>query len=81
MWIWPLEYDWYLPLMSACARLGPCMAVLWIAYPDVKRLPAWLWPTIPLLLAILAYKPRLFLIALPIVILMLIVRPKGPPRK
>jgi hypothetical protein len=57
------------------------MAVLWIAYPDVKRLPAWLWPTILLLLALLAYKPKLFLIAVPIVILMLIIRPKGPPRK
>jgi hypothetical protein len=81
LWIWPLDNTWYLPLKSACMRLGPCMAVLWLAYPDVKRLPAWLLPTIPLLLAILAYKPRLFLIALPVVILLVIIRPKGPQRK
>ena len=47
----------------------------------VVRLPPWLLPTIPLLLAILAYKPKLFLIALPVVILMVIIRPKGPRRK
>jgi hypothetical protein len=81
LWIWRLETTWYLPLKSACTRLGPCMAVLWLAYPDVKRLPAWLLPTIPLLLAILAYKPRLFLIALPVVILLVIIRPKGRQRK
>ena len=57
------------------------MAVLWLAYPEVKRLPAWLLPTIPLLIVILAVKPRWFLIALPIVILMVIIRPKGPRRK
>ena len=81
LWIRPLETDWYMPLMSACARLGPCMAVLWLAYPEVKRLPAWLLPTIPLLIAILAVKPKWFLIAAPIVILMLIIRPKAPRRK
>jgi hypothetical protein len=81
LWIWPLENDWYVPLKAACSRLGPCMAVLWIAYPEVKRLPAWLLPTIPLLIVILAVKPKLFLIALPIVILMLIIRPKGRQRK
>ena len=81
LWIWPLETTWYVPLQSACSRLGPCMAVLWLAYPEVKRLPAWLLPTIPLLIVILAVKPKLFLIALPIVILMLIIRPKGRQRK
>ncbi len=81
LWIWPLEGTWYLPLKSACTRLGPCMAVLWLAYPEVKRLPAWLLPTIPLLIVILAVKPKWFLIALPIVILMVIIRPKGPKPK
>jgi len=77
LWIWPVEADWHEPLKAACSRLGPCMAVLWIAYPDVKRLPVWLVPTIPLLLAILAWKPRLLLVALPIVIALAVLRPKA----
>jgi len=78
LWIWPVDADWREPLKAACTRLGPCMAVLWIAYPDVKRLPVWVVPTIPLLLALLAWRPRLLLVALPIVIALAVLRPKAP---
>jgi hypothetical protein len=77
LWRWPVEADWYTPVMAACWRLGPCMAVLWLAYPEVNRLPAWLIGVIPLLLAILAVRPRWFLIALPIVIALVILKPKA----
>jgi len=81
LWIWPLDVDWHEPLKAACSRLGPCMAVLWLAYPEVKRLPPWLLATIPALVVVLAVRPRWFLIALPIVIALAVLRPKGPPRK
>ncbi len=77
LWIWPLQHAWHAPLFAACCRLGPFMAVLWVAYPEVRRLPAWLLPTIPLLAVILAYRPRWFFVALPIVIALAILRPKA----
>ena len=58
LWIWPLETDWYEALWSACCRLGPCLAALWLAYPQVERLPPWLVACIVLLAVLLAVKPR-----------------------
>lgn len=82
LWIWPLEdANWHQMLQSACWRLGPCMAVLWLAYPQVKRLPAWLLGAIPLLLVILAARPKWFLVALPIVIALAILKPRSPSRR
>ena len=79
LWIWPLEVGWYEPLKAACSRLGPFMAVLWLAYREVERLPRWLLPTIPALILVLAVRPKWFFIALPIVIAMAILKPKSPP--
>ncbi|OHB85736.1 MAG: hypothetical protein A2V98_18310 [Planctomycetes bacterium RBG_16_64_12] len=81
LWIWPLEVSWHEPLKAACSRLGPFLAVLWLAYPEVKRLPAWLLATIPLLVVILAVRPKWFLIALPIVIALVLLRPKPGSRQ
>ena len=81
LWIRPLGYHWYEPLKSACSRLGPFMAVLWLAYPEVKRLPPWLLGTIPVLVVILAVRPKWLLIAVPIIIALAILKPKTPSRQ
>ena len=81
LWISPQPGAWGESLKAACWRLGPCMVVLWLAYPEVARLPGWIWAVIPLLLAILAWRPKLFLVFAPIVIALAIVRPKLPRRK
>ena len=72
LWVWPLEVAWYEPLKSACFRLGPCMAVLWLAYPEVKRLPAWAWGIIPVLLVLIAWRRAVFLYLLPFIIVLVI---------
>ncbi len=79
--IWPLEANWYQGVLAACCRLGPFMAVLWLAYPEVERLPRWLLGAVPLLMVILAIRPKWFLIALPIVIALAILSPKKTPRQ
>jgi hypothetical protein len=80
LWIWPLQQSWYEMLWAACCRLGPFMAVLWLAYPEVERLPAWLLAAVPLLVATLALRPTWFLIALPIFIALAILKPKARSR-
>ena len=55
-------------LMSACLRLGPVLLLWWLAYPQAKSLPAWLAAAIPVLVIILAVRPRWIIIALPILI-------------
>jgi hypothetical protein len=83
--IWPLETAWHGPLWAACCRLGPCLGALWLAYPQVKRLPAWLVVGITLLVVLLAVKPRWFRavlpIAIPILIILAILKPRSSSRR
>jgi hypothetical protein len=44
------------------------MTVLWLAYNDVRRMPPWLLGAIPVVIVLLAVKPRWFLFVLPILI-------------
>lgn len=76
VWWHPLPWPWYESLKAACFRLGPFLAVLWLAYPQVKKLPPWLVWTVPLLVALLVLRPRWFLLALPVVVLLAILQPR-----
>jgi hypothetical protein len=73
--------DWRYALMGATVRVGVLMAVIWLAYSELKRLPAWMWGTLPILLAILAVRPRYLLIAVPVVIALAILKPRLPSRR
>jgi hypothetical protein len=68
--------NWRLALMGATVRVGVLMVVVWLAYDELKRLPSWLWGTFPVLLVILAVRPRYLLIAVPIVIALAILKPR-----
>ena len=72
--------DWRYALMGATNRVGILMAVIWLAYRELKRLPPWMWGTLPVLLAILAVRPRYLVIAVPIVIALAILKPRLPSR-
>ncbi len=76
VWWHPLPWPWYESLKAACFRLGPFLAVLWLAYPQVRKLPVWLLWTVPVLVALLVLRPRWFLLALPIVVLLAILQPR-----
>jgi len=76
--IWPHEWADNVALLGALVRVGVVMVVLWLAYPDLQRLPGWIPAVVVVLLVILAFRPRWFLIALPIVIALAILRPRAP---
>ena len=76
LWIWPTG-DGYQLYLGACVRVGAVMAVFWLAYEEVSRLPAWIWATVPVLLVILAVRPKWLLIAVPIVLVMAILKPRS----
>jgi hypothetical protein len=73
--------DWRYALMGATVRVGVIMGVVWLAYDELKRLPGWIWGTFPVLLVILAVRPRYLLIAVPIVIALAILKPRLGPRR
>ena len=75
-WVWPPQGAAYQQLEAACWRLGAVMVVWWIAYPQAKHLPPWLFGAIPVLIIILAVKPRWILVAIPILIALAILKPR-----
>ncbi len=80
-WIWPPEGSAGLQLEAACWRVGALMSVLWVAYPQVHHMPVWLWAAIPVLIIILARWPRYFLVAIPVLIALAILKPRTTQRR
>jgi len=68
-------------LQAAFGRIGVVMAVIWLAYDQVKRVPGWLLWTLPVLVIALAFRPRYLLILVPLVIVLAILRPRSSPRR
>lgn len=63
-------------LDACCLRTGAVIAVLWLAYPDLMRLPPWLLAMVPVLLIILAKWPKLFLLLVPLLIVLALLKPR-----
>jgi len=80
-WIWPPESAWSGELEAACWRGGALAAVLWLAYADIRRMPAWFWLSLPVLIVILAVRPRRFLYVVPIIIALAILKPRARRRR
>ncbi len=62
-------------LDADCWRIGGCLAVLWLAYPDLGKISCWIWIASPVVIFALDRWPRLFFIIIPLLILCAIVRP------
>jgi hypothetical protein len=79
-WIWPPSpgCEQY---KSACWHLWPVLVVLWLAYPDVQRIPTWGLVLVPVLLIVFIKWPKLLLLAIPALLLLAILRrPLRPQR-
>ena len=79
-WIWPPS-EQYEQFHAMCWRLGGILAALWLAYPDVCRLPAWLLLALPVLVIVLARWPRWFLLLVPLLIVLAILNVLTRPRR
>ncbi len=77
--LWPTDIGRTESLRAAAFRLGPFLVVLWLAFPQLEKLPEWFFLTLPILIYLLAFRPRWFLIALPLVLAVafLMPRPRG----
>lgn len=60
--------------LAFCWRAGALMAVAWLAFDDVQRLPSWILFTVPVMLIVAARWPRLMVALIPLLILWAILR-------
>ena len=72
----PGEQGSLMQLEAACWRMGGCLAVLWLAYPDLRNIPRWVWVALPVLILVVAKWPRLFLFIIPLLLLYALIRPR-----
>jgi hypothetical protein len=74
--IWPPQETWQQVLEGGCARGGALAAVAWLAYPDIRRMPGWLWGVLLAILVVVAIRPRTVLLAIPVIVALAILRPR-----
>jgi hypothetical protein len=78
-WIWP-QPGWE-AYESACWRMGAVLCAMWLAFPDVRRIPNWALAALPVVLFLLVRFPRQFLFAIPVMIVAAVIMRFLWPRK
>ena len=66
-------------LHAACWRVGGLLAAIWIAHPQLAKLPSWVYLLFFAATLAIAVRPRLAIIVLPLVIVAFWLRPRGGP--
>ena len=64
-------------LHAACWRVGGLLVAIWIAHPQLVRLPAWIYAVGCAAAVAIAVRPRLAIIVVPLVLAALWLRPRG----
>jgi hypothetical protein len=72
-WVWPPSPG-YEQWEAACWRLGAITVMLWLAYPELMRIPVWLLALVPVLAIVLARWPKWFLVLIPVLIVVAILK-------
>jgi len=82
-WLCPPQSSGAQQLEAACWRLGALLTVVWLAYHEINRMPAWGWAVIPVVMIILVKWPRWLMISgrallpvLPAIIVLVILLPR-----
>jgi hypothetical protein len=66
-------------LVAAALRSGALLGVLWLALPELRRVPSWLLFAILAVVLVLALRPKLFLFACAAVLILAFLRPRHRP--
>lgn len=71
VWLWMPQAELTL---AFCWRGGALLAVAWLAYEDVQRLPGWLLLAVPAVLIVVARWPRLIVAIVPLLLVLALLR-------
>lgn len=58
-------------------RAGGAFFLLWLAWPELTRIPKWAYLSLAVALVVIAFRPQLALFIVPLFILFLITQPSG----
>jgi len=76
IYVWQPNWENAVPLAAICVRVGLVLGAIWLAYPELKRVPGWLGPLCAGALLAIAVRPRLAIFIVPLTIAILLLRPR-----
>lgn len=79
-WFPPEGIDNTEGLEAAGLRVGLVMVALWLAYPELVKLPTWISVATFVATPIIAWRPRAALIVLPVLLVTWILYPRSKKR-
>ena len=77
-WLWwfPLTWQGSAALQGATTRIGLVMGAIWLALPQLSRIPGWILQLVAATALIVAVRPKFAIVAIPVLLAYLILRPK-----
>lgn len=63
-------------IAASALRIGAVLGAIWLAYPELSRLPKWLVPLLIGVIVAIAFRPKLAFFIVPLVLAILLLRPK-----
>ena len=76
IWLRPLDWEGNDALRGALMRLGIVMAAMWLALPQLHRLPGWIISAVGVAAIVIAVRPRTAIFLLPLLLAYLALRPR-----
>ncbi len=74
LWLWREPNNF---LAASCLRIGAVLGALWLALPQLKTMPIWLYATVVGSFILIARWPKLAWVIVPAVIAMWILKPRA----
>ncbi|MEX0937292.1 MAG: hypothetical protein WDZ59_05475 [Pirellulales bacterium] len=79
--VWqPTGWDGHQPMLAACLRVGLVLGALWLAHPQLSRMPSWLFGVAVALAVVVALRPKLIVLVVPLAIILWLVKPRASRR-
>ncbi|MBX3412080.1 MAG: hypothetical protein KF708_05125 [Pirellulales bacterium] len=75
LWAFGENTDTTAAWVAACWRIGLALAALWLALPDMRRVPVWLLAGLLFVALVVARNPRIMLIAVGAALAFTVLRP------
>ena len=57
-------------------RVGIFLLFLWMAWPELERLPRWVYFVMPIMIIVAVWRPQMLIIVVPLALLYWYIRPK-----
>ena len=76
----PLDETWGM-LRNSAFRIGLVLGAFWLAYPQLSRIPWWFLQVMLAAAVVVAYRPKVAFLVLPLLLVLWIVRPRKGKRE